>query len=96
MFINSLFLFVIPAVLRRESSVFKRLCIPGFLREKAFCSILKTMKKPSKKNTAKSKTDKVRSSAYGEKVTICANTGCALRKKAKCFGFEGCPGFKAK
>jgi hypothetical protein len=54
------------------------------------------MKKPSKKNTAKSKTDKVRSSAYGEKVTICANTGCALRKKAKCFGFEGCPGFKAK
>jgi len=31
--------------------------------------------------------------AYGDKVTICVNTGCIMRKKAKCFGFEGCPGF---
>jgi hypothetical protein len=36
------------------------------------------------------------SDAYGDKVPICANTGCALRKKAKCFGFEGCPGFQAR
>jgi hypothetical protein len=34
--------------------------------------------------------------AYGDKAPICINTGCALRKKARCFGFEGCPGFKAK
>jgi hypothetical protein len=36
------------------------------------------------------------SDAYGDKIPICANLGCALRKKAKCFGFEGCPGFQAK
>jgi len=36
------------------------------------------------------------SDAYGDKVPICANIGCMLRKKAKCFGFEGCPGFQAK
>lgn len=39
---------------------------------------------------------KNRESAYGDVVTICANAGCVLRKKAKCFGFEGCPGFKAR
>jgi hypothetical protein len=33
-------------------------------------------------------------SAYGETKPICMNAGCVLRKKAKCFGFEGCPGFK--
>ncbi len=36
------------------------------------------------------------SDAYGDKIPICVNIGCALRKKAKCFGFEGCPGFKAR
>ena len=45
---------------------------------------------PTKNQQSKS------SDAYGDKVPICANTGCALRKKAKCFGFEGCPGFQAK
>jgi hypothetical protein len=59
------------------------------------------MKKPSEKSMIKSKTNKPQSrvkasDAYGDKVPICANTGCALRKKAKCFGFEGCPGFQAK
>ncbi|MDA8240115.1 MAG: hypothetical protein M0Z67_07065 [Nitrospiraceae bacterium] len=34
--------------------------------------------------------------AYGGETTICMNGGCLLRKKAKCFGFEGCPGFKGK
>ncbi|MDH4230795.1 MAG: hypothetical protein OEW04_02070 [Nitrospirota bacterium] len=60
----------------------------------------------SKKTPLKKKTEQVLSNvrqtrakasgAYGDKVPICANTGCALRKKAKCFGFEGCPGFQAK
>ncbi|MDA8432508.1 MAG: hypothetical protein M0Z60_06040 [Nitrospiraceae bacterium] len=34
--------------------------------------------------------------AYGNGKTICMNGGCVLRKKAKCFGFEGCPGFKGR
>jgi hypothetical protein len=32
--------------------------------------------------------------AYGDNATICTNADCILRKKARCFGFEGCPGFK--
>jgi hypothetical protein len=37
------------------------------------------------------------SKAYGDKSSLCVNTDCALRKKAGgCFGFEGCPGFKAR
>ncbi|RPI33366.1 MAG: hypothetical protein EHM54_10850 [Nitrospiraceae bacterium] len=46
--------------------------------------------RPIKRHQAKS------SDAYGDKAPICANIGCAMRKKAKCFGFEGCPGFQAK
>jgi hypothetical protein len=34
--------------------------------------------------------------AYGCEVPICMNAGCVMRKKAVCFGFEGCPGFKGK
>jgi len=35
--------------------------------------------------------------AYGEKVSLCINTDCVLRKKAGgCLGFEGCPGFKSR
>jgi hypothetical protein len=34
--------------------------------------------------------------AYGGDVTICMNARCVMRKKAGCFGFEGCPGFKGK
>jgi|GEM_PF-6502827 hypothetical protein len=35
--------------------------------------------------------------AYGDKVSICINTDCVLRKKAGgCLGFEGCPGFKSR
>jgi hypothetical protein len=34
--------------------------------------------------------------AYGDTVTICVNAGCIMRKKAKCFGFEGCPGFMGR
>jgi hypothetical protein len=33
---------------------------------------------------------------YGESVCICLNAGCLMRKKAKCLGFEGCPGFKGR
>lgn len=36
------------------------------------------------------------SAAYGDKTPICINAGCVMRKQATCFGFEGCPGFKAK
>lgn len=43
--------------------------------------------RPAKKNAR---------SAYGDAASICINTACALRKKAKCFGFEGCPGFQAR
>lgn len=36
-------------------------------------------------------------SAYGDKITLCINTDCLLRKKAGgCLGFEGCPGFKSR
>jgi hypothetical protein len=60
-----------------------------------------TRKTPSKKGAGKAHTNKnlsggKSSDAYGEKVPICANIGCVLRKKAKCFGFEGCPGFQAR
>jgi hypothetical protein len=34
--------------------------------------------------------------AYGGDVPICMNAKCVMRKKAACFGFEGCPGFKGK
>jgi hypothetical protein len=62
---------------------------------------MKTKEQPSKNRKEKSAPNKeqkmVKShNAYGDKVPICANTGCALRKKAKCFGFEGCPGFQSK
>lgn len=39
---------------------------------------------------------KSRKSAYGDEASICTNAGCVLRKKAKCFGFEGCPGFQGR
>lgn len=34
--------------------------------------------------------------AYGDKTPICINAVCVMRRQATCFGFEGCPGFKAK
>lgn len=37
-----------------------------------------------------------RGNAYGDRVPICMNIGCVLRKKSQCYGFEGCPGFKGK
>jgi hypothetical protein len=37
-----------------------------------------------------------RQAVYGDKVSICANAKCVMRKNAKCSGFEGCPGFKGK
>jgi len=51
---------------------------------------MKTKKSPAKDNTRKTYR------AYGESVTICINKDCILRKKAKCYGFEGCPGFKSR
>ncbi len=52
--------------------------------------------RPVRGNTGKSQAAAHRrqEEAYGEKRSICMNAGCAMRKKAKCFGFEGCPGFK--
>ncbi len=57
---------------------------------------MKTKKMPAKTKQPGKPEYKPRESAYGEEVPICANSGCVLRKKAKCFGFEGCPGFKGK
>jgi hypothetical protein len=62
---------------------------------------MKTINERAKKGLGKSGANKQRaraksSEAYGDKAPICANTGCVLRKKAKCFGFEGCPGFQTK
>ena len=62
---------------------------------------MKTKKTPSGKSTEKSNIHKEQprsksSNAYGDKIPICANTSCALRKKAKCSGFEGCPGFQTR
>jgi hypothetical protein len=76
----------------------------GIIRELEIREViiqLKTKKQPSKKEKEMSATDKkqkksVSHNAYGDKVPICANTGCALRKKAKCYGFEGCPGFQSR
>jgi hypothetical protein len=60
-------------------------------------------KKPVKKGRAKKynktmgkRNIRVSHSAYGDKITICINFECVLRKKTKCFGFEGCPGFKSR
>ncbi len=47
-----------------------------------------------KKTSVKERAGSRRPSAYGETAPICMNAGCVLRKKAKCFGFEGCPGFQ--
>jgi hypothetical protein len=38
----------------------------------------------------------IQEKAYGDKVPICYNAGCVLRKKAQCSGFEGCPGFRGR
>jgi len=48
-------------------------------------------KKPIKKNSPK------RNSPYGKKGErpICVNTKCKLMKEG-CYGFEGCPGYKAR
>jgi hypothetical protein len=35
-------------------------------------------------------------SAYGDEASICLNAECIMRKRAKCLGFEGCPGFKGR
>ncbi|MFI5296015.1 MAG: hypothetical protein ACHQ0Y_13450 [Thermodesulfovibrionales bacterium] len=57
---------------------------------------MKTKKTPANTKRPGKPEYKRRESAYGDEVPICANTGCVLRKKAKCFGFEGCPGFKGR
>jgi hypothetical protein len=54
-------------------------------------------RKAERKRRGKKKTGvRLQEKAYGDDVTICLNAGCVLRKKAGCFGFEGCPGFKGK
>ena len=34
--------------------------------------------------------------AYGDASPICLNAECVMRRRAKCLGFEGCPGFKGR
>jgi len=66
---------------------------------------MKTHSIRQKRRAEKSGTSKVSSAryagtsrkAYGDKVSLCINTDCILRKKAGgCLGFEGCPGFKSR
>ncbi len=57
---------------------------------------VKTKKLPEENKRPGKPLFKPRKSAYGDEVPICANSGCVLRKKAKCSGFEGCPGFKGR
>lgn len=55
------------------------------------------VKKTEAQNASTSKLPGVSGRAYGDKVSICINTDCMLRKKAGgCLGFEGCPGFKSR
>ena len=51
---------------------------------------MKTKKPPAKEKPGKTHR------AYGDSATICINKDCVLRKKARCYGFEGCPGFKSR
>jgi len=37
-----------------------------------------------------------RTAVYGDTASICTNAKCVMRKNAKCFGYEGCPGFKGR
>jgi hypothetical protein len=57
---------------------------------------MKTKKPSSVKRNTGGPPVRRRENVYGDKTTICMNGGCLLRKKAKCYGFEGCPGFKGK
>jgi hypothetical protein len=66
---------------------------------------MKTRSVKHKSIAKQSKTAKISSArqagtacmAYGDKVSICINADCVLRKKAGgCLGFEGCPGFKSR
>jgi hypothetical protein len=58
--------------------------------------MMKTKKPSSVKRNTGGPPVRRRENVYGDKTTICMNGGCLLRKKAKCYGFEGCPGFKGK
>jgi hypothetical protein len=53
-------------------------------------------KAKQKKAGAKKTAARQQERAYGCEVPICMNAGCVMRKKAGCFGFEGCPGFRGK
>jgi hypothetical protein len=56
-------------------------------------------KKPSSQsrvNSPRKAGGKRQENAYGDTVSICLNAECIMRKRAKCVGFEGCPGFKGK
>jgi hypothetical protein len=58
---------------------------------------MKQGRKAERKKTDAAKTRVRRQQkAYGDDVPICVNAQCVMRKKAGCFGFEGCPGFKGK
>ena len=37
-----------------------------------------------------------RAAVYGDRTAICGNAECKMRKNARCYGYEGCPGFKGK
>jgi len=50
----------------------------------------------SRVNSPRKASGKFQENAYGDTVSICLNAECIMRKRAKCLGFEGCPGFKGK
>lgn len=57
---------------------------------------MRTEKKDERTKRGRPNTARRQEKAYGGDAPICLNAGCVMRKKAKCFGFEGCPGFKGK
>ncbi len=57
---------------------------------------MRKAKKDERRKDGRPGTVRRQETAYGGDASICLNAGCVMRKKAKCFGFEGCPGFKGK
>jgi len=62
-------------------------------------SIVKRIKKNIIKNSlidAKQTDVKGLQGSSSDKPSICSNSECVMRKRARCSGFEACPGFKSK
>lgn len=64
-------------------------------------NLLKSRKSPAEKILRKkipaetSRETSRAGKAYGNKIPLCVNADCKLRKGARCLGFEGCPGFRS-